>query len=405
MAKTFAYRARDRSGKLVTGFVEAEGESAAVARLRAQNYYIVDIRHAQERSREIELRFLFEKKVKAKDLAVYCRQFGTMIEAGVPILNCLFVLEEQTENKKLAAISGRLAELLQEGRTLTEAVELFPSVFPGIFTSMIEAGEVSGSLDQSMERLALHFEKEHDIKEKVKSAMTYPAVVVSVAFVSVLVLLTFVLPTMVSMLIQQNVPLPLPTRVVIGVSGFMKQYWPAVFGGLASLLALLIWYSKTERGGYLMDRVIISLPVFGPLVIKMSVSRFSRTLGTLVKSGVPLLQSLEIVKKTAGNRVVAKAVRKAEQSVRDGQSMSEPLAKSGVFPPMVTQMIRVGEDTGALDSLLEKVAAFYDREVDATVTRLASLVEPILIIFIGGIVGTIVASIMLPMFRLVGTVY
>jgi len=405
MAKTFVYKVRNRRGRLIKGFLEAEGEAAAVTQLRAQNYYIVDIRRAPERGREVELRFLLEKKVKAKDLAVYCRQFGTMIEAGVPILNCLVVLKEQTENKKLAAVSGGLAELLQEGRTLAEAVEQFPGVFPGIFTSMVEAGEVSGSLDQSLERLAVHFEKEHEIKEKIKSAMTYPALVVSVAFVVVMVLLTFVLPTMVSMLVQQNVPLPLPTRVVIGVSGFMKQYWPAVFGGLAALSTVLIWYSRTERGSYLADRVIISLPVFGPLVTKMSVSRFSRTLGTLIKSGVPLLQSLEIVKKTAGNRVVAEAVEKAEESVREGQGMSEPLAKSEVFPPMVTQMIKVGEDTGALDTLLEKVASFYDQEVDATVTRLASLVEPLLIIFVGGIVGTIVASIMLPMFSLVGTVY
>lgn len=398
MAKTYAYRVRDNKGKLITGFLEAEDEAGAAAQLRERNYFIIDIRRAPQHKRKPVL----FRKVGARDLAVYCKQFATMVNAGVPILNCLTVLENQTENKKLAGICGSLAECLQEGRTLSEAVQRFPDIFPAIFVSMIRVGEESGSLDRSLDRLSLYFEKEYEIKEKLKSAMIYPAFVLAISFLVIFVLLTFVLPAIIAMLVQQNVVLPLPTRIVMAVSGFLFTYWPGVICGTLALCIACGWFIRTERGRHVADNVLIKIPVFGDLIKKTIISRFTRTFSILLRSGIPVIQSLDIVKEAISNSIIAVVVEKAEISIKEGSGIADLLAKDSVLPPMVTQMIKIGEDTGALEELLEKVAIFYEQEVNTNLSRLVKLVEPVLILFVGGIAGIIISSVLLPVIEITG---
>lgn len=404
----FAYKVRDYSGKQLSGHLEADSMAAAVDSLRSRNLFIIDVKPAARGGASLNLGSLKgslgKPKVKSKDLALFCRQFSTMIDAGVPLLASLDILKSQTTNKTLHATIQDVRSHLEQGDTLSEAMRAYPKVFPPILVNMVEAGEVGGALDQVMSRLAVHFEKEHEIVEKVKSAMTYPLVVLGVAVLAVIFLLTFVLPTFTEMLRGMNVPLPLPTRIVMGISGLLRRFWfvtPLLIGGIAFGAARLF---QTAEGRRWKDRVILKVPIFGDVIRKMIVSRFSRTLGTLLRGGVPVLQALEVVKRTVGNVIVAAGIEQAQTAIRDGRGMSQPLEACGVFPPMVVQMISVGEETGALDNLLEKVSVFYDQEVEQAVNRLSSLIEPVLIVFLGGTVGFIVISILLPMFSIVGGV-
>ncbi len=400
----YAYRARDNAGQLQTGFIEAPQESTVASQLRERNLYIVAIKPAPEKRRE-----LFWAKVgmgvalprvKLKDLAVFCRQFATLIEAGIPILQALHILIRQAENKTLKETLVGVGEQLAAGRTLAESLKHYHQIFPNLFISMVEAGELGGVLDQALLRLADHFEKEHDIREKVKSAMTYPSMVICLALAALAALLTFVLPKFITMLTDMNVALPLPTKIVMAISKFLQHSWYfGLVGIIVSLLALRS-FTRTARGSLVTDKLKLRLPLFGKLNQKVIISRFCRTLGTLLHAGVPILAALEVVKKTAGNQLVSNAVAKAEESVREGLSIAEPLERSGVFPPMVTRMIAIGEDTGTLDNLLERVAIFYDRDVNDLVSRLSSLLEPILMMIMGLVVGFIVISMLLPMLTL-----
>ncbi|KKM09646.1 hypothetical protein SY88_17655 [Clostridiales bacterium PH28_bin88] len=401
----FAYKVRDYSGKQLSGHLEADSMAAAVDSLRSRNLFIIDVKPAARGGASLNLGSLKgslgKPKVKSKDLALFCRQFSTMIDAGVPLLASLDILKSQTTNKTLHATIQDVRSHLEQGDTLSEAMRAYPKVFPTILVNMVEAGEVGGALDQVMARLAVHFEKEHEIQEKVKSAMTYPMVVFMVAVLAVIFLMTFVLPSFTSMLNSLNVPLPLPTRVVMGVSTVMRRFWfllPVLLGG-AAYGAFRAF--QTEEGRKWKDKVVLKLPIFGEVIRKMIISRFTRTLGTLLKGGVPVLQALEVVKRTAGNTVVAAGVEQAQIAIRDGRGMAGPLAACNVFPPMVIQMISVGEETGALDNLLEKISVFYDEEVNQVVGRLSSMIEPVLIVGMGGIVGFIIISILLPMLGLV----
>lgn len=400
---SFAYRARDTGGRLVAGVLEAEHEAAAIDRLRQRQLFVVEVKPQAAPRAEFSLP-LPGRKVSARDLAVFCRQLATMVSAGMPLMSCLAILQRQSENPRLAEAAGGVRDALQGGASLYEALSKYPKVFPRLFISMIEAGEVGGVLDSVLERMAVHYEKEHDLNEKVRSAMTYPAIVSVVAVVAVVFMITFILPTFSSMLTSMGAPLPLPTRIIMGLSDLVRHFWYLLLGGLLGA-ALGLWrYINTDKGEVWKDRTLLRLPVFGPLVQKMAISRFARTLGTLVRGGVPILQALDVVKDTAGNRVIAAGVERARNTIREGEGMARPLEATGVFPPMVTEMIAIGEETGALDTLLERISLFYDREVDATVSRLSSMIEPILIVGLGGVVAFMVVSMLLPIFSIYGAV-
>jgi len=401
LAATFTYKARDGRGGPVNGRVEAETAAAAADLLRARGYFVVKLEETAPvntgLNREIKL---FQPKVKAKDLAIFCRQFATMLGAGMTIIASLRVLSQQAENQRLRAALTEIIASLEQGHSLFDAVKEHQQVFPAIFINMAEAGEVGGVLEEIMERLAEHFERESDTEEKVRSAMTYPLVVLGIAVVAVVFLLAFVLPVFADMLTGLGAELPLPTRIVLGVSAFFQAYWYLLLVFAAALAGALRYYLATGPGSLWWDGVKLKAPVFGDLNRKMAVSRFSRTLGTLVRGGVPILRALDVTKNTAGNQVIARAVERARNNIREGEAMAPPLAATGVFPVMVTEMIAVGEETGALDTLLEKISFFYDREVEATTARLSSLIEPFMIVGLGLVVGFIVISIMLPIFSM-----
>jgi type IV pilus assembly protein PilC len=399
MALVYVYRARDRQGRVITGVLEADGEAAALASLRSRDYFVVELR--AKTAGQVGLT-AWTKKVSARELALFCRQLAALVDAGVPLLQGLRILADQAVNKRLKTTLAAVAADVEQGTSLTEAFRRWPAVFPPVFTSLIEAGELGGQLDTVLVRLSVHFEKEHAIREKVKSALTYPVIVLIIAVLAVAVLVTFVLPTFVGILEQLGVPLPLLTQVIITISLFANQYWYLVFGGLAAVAVGFRYLLTTPLGREYGDRALLRLPIFGELVRKIIVARFCRTFSGLTRSGVPILQALEVVQKTVGNVVVARALEKTAAEVGEGGAIAGPLEASRVFPPMVTQMIAVGEETGALDTLLEKVATFYEQEVEEVTARLSSLLEPAMIVGMGAVVGVIIMSILLPMFEVIG---
>ncbi|MFA4884607.1 MAG: type II secretion system F family protein [Desulfotomaculaceae bacterium] len=404
MAQNFAYRARNPAGKLVAGKIEAENRNKAIAQLRERRFFVVELKEAPATGPSIKLDKLFQKKVGGRDLAVMCRQFATMVQAGVPLLQTISIISQQCENKTLQQTMKKVGGNLESGMSLTESLKPYPQVFPSIFTSMVEAGEVGGDLEHVLERLALNFEKDHDMREKVKSAMTYPTVVLVVAVLAVVCLLIFVLPSMTKMLIDMKVPLPVTTKMIMGLSDFLRNYW---YVALTLVVGLSFGYktgSKTERGKKMKDAVVLKLPVMGPMVQKIIISRFCRSLSTLLKSGVPVLQALEVVKNIVDNHSVNTSIEEAERSIKEGKSFAEPLQKSRIFPPMVGTMMSIGEETGSVDTLLEKVADFYESEVDDMVARLSSMIEPILLVGMGVVVGFILISIMVPMFSVMDNI-
>ena len=389
---------------MLTGVLEAEGPAAAVAALRARDYFVIELKEASAGEEGHPLARLLQRRVAPRELALFCRQFAALIDAGVPILQSLRILIAQAANKRLQTALTEVAADIERGAALAEAFRRRADIFPPVFTSLIEAGELGGQLEAVLLRLAVHFEKEHTIREKTVSALTYPAIVLTIAVLAVAVLVTFVLPTFVGILEQMGVALPLLTQMIIAASLWANQHWYLVFGGLAAAVVGVRYLLDTPAGRAYWDRALLRLPIFGDLVRKIIIARFCRTFAGLVRSGVPILQALEVIKKTAGNVVVARAIAETAASVGEGGAIAGLLEKSRVFPPMVTQMIAVGEETGALDSLLEKLAVFYEQEVEESVARLSALLEPVLIIFMGGIVGLIIISILLPMFEVIGSV-
>lgn len=403
MARTFSYRARDFKGQLVTGFLEAESEVAVIRRLQGKNLFVTDIRPATKKS--AALTAFLGGRVSQRDLAVFCRQFSVMLDAGLPVFQALSVLAGQAENKVLRGALEGVIDRLEGGLSLAEAFRLYPRVFPAVFTSMVEAGEVSGTLEEVLERLAVHFEKEHEIREAVRGALTYPTIVLIVAALVIGILLTFVVPTFVNIFRDMNLPMPLPTRFLMGLSLFCKRFWPLLlFGLVLTGAALRYFFTYTPQGKEVWDRFVLRVPVLGTLVRKVIVARFARTLGTMVQSGVPILAALEVVKRTIGNVVITRALEQTIENVSEGGAIAGLLEKTGVFPPMVTRMVAVGEETGALEELLEKVAVFYDQDVEATAKRLSVAIEPLLIVVLGFIVGSIILSVLVPIFSIYGSV-
>jgi type IV pilus assembly protein PilC len=396
--KTFEYAVRDRRGKLVSGKLEAPSEAAVVQKLRGMGYAPVSLREVNTGMNR-ELTLPFGNGVKLKDLAVMSRQFATMINSGLSLLRALSILAEQTENKTLAKTLAEVRTAVETGQSLSAALAKHPKVFPPLVMNMVRAGEVGGFLDQVMLQIAENFEAEVKLRSKIKSAMTYPVVVFVIAILAVVGMLIFIVPIFAKMFSDLGGTLPTPTRVLVAMSTGLRFAAPAL---LVLLIAGSIMWARvrhTERVRQLVDPLKLRLPVFGQLFRKVAISRFSRNLGTMLSSGVPILQSLEIVGDTSGNVVLRSAAMSVQESVRRGESLAGPLAHHDVFPPMVVQMLAVGEDTGAIDTMLHKVSDFYDAEVEATTEALTSLIEPIMIAVLGGVIGAMIIALYLPIFN------
>jgi type IV pilus assembly protein PilC len=404
MPTTYAYRVRDRQGKLLGGTLEAENEQAVVAKLRQLGYAPVSIEAGKSAGLKAEVRLPGSGRVKLKDLAVFSRQFATMINSGLSLLRALTILGEQTANKRLAQVIVLVRAEVEKGVSLSAAMAKHPKAFNRLYVSMVRAGEVGGFLDQVLVEVAETFEKEVALRGKIKSAMTYPVVVFVMVLGIVAAMLVFIVPTFESLYQSLGGTLPLPTQLLINASNAVRRFFLLVILAVGLLLFGFRRWKATQRGRYLVDAFKLKVKVFGPLFHKTALSRFSRTLSTLIRSGVPILQALEIVGETVNNAVISRAVGDVQDSVREGESLAMPLAKHATFPPMVVQMMAVGEETGALEVMLAKVADFYDQEVEAAVASLTSLIEPILIAVMGAAVGGMVIALYMPLFNIINLV-
>ncbi len=397
---TFAYSARPASGgDILTGEIDLPTKEDVLAHLHKQKLIPVSVR---EKSKELSI--TFGTGVSTRDIVIFTRQFATMINSGLPLVQSLDILAEQTENPALRKVISEVLYDVESGHTLADAMGKHPKIFTELYVNMVAAGEAGGILDTILLRLATFLEKNDALIRKIKGAMIYPAVIFSVAGGAIVILLVFVIPTFQTMFESAGIPLPLPTRIVIGMSAFLQAYWWAVALGIGLGLFGLRQFYKTDKGELIIDKILLNLPILGDLQRKSAVSRFTRTLGTLVSSGVSILEGLEITAKTAGNRVIHDAVMNSRASIAGGETISGPLKESGVFPPMVVQMINVGEQTGGLDEMLTKIADFYDDEVDTAVEALLSAMEPIMIVVLGVVVGGMIVAMYLPIFDMINAV-
>lgn len=399
---TFVWTGKTRQGGLQKGEIVAKDRDEVVGLLRKQNILVTSI---QQKTRELKLSIPgFGGKVSDKDIVVFTRQFATMIDAGLPLVQCLEILSTQTENKILAKAVGDLRMDVEAGSTYADALKKHPKVFDDLYVKMVAAGEAGGILDTILSRLAKHIEKAMKLKKQIKSAMVYPITIMSVAVLVIAVLMIWVIPIFAKMFTDFGGTLPLPTQLVIDASHFVKSYAIFMAIGFGAIVFAFQRFYKTENGRRTIDRFLLKLPVIGEVIRKASVAKFTRTLGTLISSGIPILEGIAIVASTSGNKVIEEALLTVRQFISEGKTIADPLAKAKVFPPMVVQMIAVGETTGALDTMLGKIADFYDDEVDAAVAALTSMLEPLLMIFLGVVIGFIVVAMYMPMFKLAGTI-
>ena len=394
---TFTYTARSFSGDMRTATLEATSRDDVIAQLRRQRLNVVKIDEATPKKPK-------RGHIKMRDIVIFTRQFSTMINAGLPLVQALTILAEQSENKTLSEITRKVVFDVESGNTVADALGKHPQAFSGLYVNMVAAGEAGGILDTILMRLATFMEKNDALIRKVKGAMIYPGVIMTVAGMAITVLLIFVIPVFENLFSSAGLALPLPTRVVMAASRFLTSYWYIVLGGIGAAVFLFRRYRATSNGRLKIDKFLLRVPVLGDVLRKSAVSRFTRTLGTLISSGVSILDGLEITAKTAGNRVVQDAIMESRSSIAGGDTIAAPLKKSGVFPPMVISMIAVGEQTGGLDEMLSKIADFYDEEVDAAVSNLLSLLEPVMIVFLGIVVGGMVVSMYLPIFDMINAV-
>ena len=398
--REFVWKARTLRGEIQGGVITARHERDVIGRLRRRRLIVLSIR---QKSRDVTLPKI-GSGVKRKDLVIFSRQFATMINSGLPLIQCLEILSSQVENRHLARIVQEVSSDVEAGSTLSDSMAKHQRVFSPLFINMVAAGEAGGILDRVLYRLADYLEKSNNIRRKVKGALVYPAVVMSVAVCVTLFLLVFVIPTFAQLFESSGLDLPLPTRITIAASAFVMKAWPWLLTGLVLLIGGLQRYYRTEKGEYRIDKIMLGVPKIGELLRKASIARFSRTLGTLLSSGVSILDAMEITATTSGNRVIQEAVISSRSSIASGNTISEPLSKMDIFPPMVVDMIRVGEETGKLDGMLGKIADFYEEEVDVAVETLTSILEPVLIVGIGLIVGGMVISMYMPIFRLASAI-
>ncbi len=403
MTTTFAYKVRDTAGRVVEGNLDADSERLLVERLRTMGYTPIAVtpQRVETLNREIRIPGLHRSGIKLRDVAVFARQFATMIDSGLSLLRSLAILAEQTENAELAAVIGQVRTDVEQGSNLSNALGRHPKVFNRLFVAMVRAGEVGGSLDRVLLRLAETIERQVELRRKVRSAMTYPVVVGVLVVGIVSAMLLFVIPMFRDIYRQLGGSLPAPTQFLIGLSEFVRSWWFVIVGlAIVGTNVARRWVA-TDEGRARWDALKLRAPVFGGLVRITALSRFARTFAALVRSGVPILEALDIVAETSGNEVVAIAVRDGRQAVEQGEPLARRLETHDVFPPMVTQMMAVGEETGAVDTMLDKIADFYDQEVEATVAALTSLIEPLLIVVMGACVGGMVISLYLPMFNII----
>ena len=398
----YSWEAKSRAGSVQKGVMEASSVALVEAQLKKYGLTGITVR---EEGQRFKLKLPGGRgKVDTKDLVVFTRQFATMIDSGLPLVQCLDILASQQENKTFKAILYKVKESVESGSTFADALGKHPKAFDDLFVNLVAAGEVGGILDTILNRLAAYIEKAMKLKKKVKGAMVYPTTIMAIAVIVVGVILVFVIPTFAKMFADFGGELPAPTRFVIGLSAFMQRYIVLMIIIAFLLKFAFSKYYATPKGRRQIDQLALRLPIVGPLIRKVAVAKFTRTLGTMISSGVPIMDGLEIVAKTAGNKIVEEAIYKVRQAISEGKTMAEPLAASGVFPPMVVQMISVGEATGAMDTMLSKIADFYDDEVDDAVGALTSMMEPILMVFLGTAVGGLVIAMYLPIFKLAGTV-
>jgi type IV pilus assembly protein PilC len=395
----FEYKGKTLAGAQVQGAMKAQTREELERVLRQNRILVTSI---NKKAAEIQIKF--GTGVKKVEISRFTRQFATMIGAGLPMVQCLEILSQQTESKEFAKIIAQVRDSVQSGSTLSEALARHPKVFDQLYCNMVEAGEVGGALDAILIRLAIYREKADKLVRKVKGAMMYPAVICVVATGVTIAMLTFIVPVFAGMFKGVGSELPGPTQAVLDISNFLKSNYIYMLVGIIGLAVGLFWWKKTPQGALQLDRLLLRTPVLGTLVRKSSVARFTRTLSTLLASGVSILEALEITAKTSGNLVVANAINKSVLAIAEGETITAPLKETGVFPPMVIQMIGVGEKTGGLDDMLGKIADFYDEEVNDAVTALTSIIEPVIIVFMGAVIGGILIAMYLPMFDIIGKI-
>ena len=395
---TFKYIAKDQSSKNVSGKIAAENKNAVIDALRKRGLTIISVTEVKESS--LAKTSFQSNKVKPDEIVIFTRQFATMVDAGIPILQGLDALQDQVTNPFFRKVLATVLEDIQHGSSLSVAFSKHPSAFDNLFVNMVKVGETGGVLSQVLDRMSSYMEKTLKLQRKVKSALIYPAVVVSMAIIITIILLVKVVPTFAGIYDSFDAELPAMTQLLIGMSDFLKSYILYAIGGVIIFVFLIKKWHATEKGGIILDGMVLKMPIFGDLLCKVGVSRFSRTLATLVQSGVPILESLDIVGKTIGNRVLESVMEDVKTNVREGESLVTPLAKSGVFPPMVTRMISIGEKSGQMEKMLLKISEFYDDQVDTAVDGLTSIIEPLIIGLLGIVIGFIVIALFLPILSL-----
>ena len=401
----FDWEARSKAGSTQKGVMEAGNAAQVESQLKRYGFSSITVKEqGKGLNMQLKLPGSGAKKIETKDLVVFTRQFATMIDSGLPLVQCLDILSGQQENKTFKEILVKVKESVESGSTFADALAKHPKAFDQLYVNLVAAGEVGGILDTILARLAAYIEKAMKLKKQVKGAMVYPITIMSIAVIVVGVILVFVIPTFAKMFADFGGELPMPTKIVIAMSNFLTKYIVVIIAALFGIKWAIGKYYATPGGRKKIDRLALQAPVAGPLIRKVSVAKFTRTLGTMISSGVPIMDGLEIVAKTAGNKIVEEAIYKVRQSISEGKTIAEPLAESGVFPPMVVQMISVGEATGAMDAMLNKIADFYDDEVDDAVGAMTSMMEPLLMVFLGTTVGGLVIAMYLPIFKLAGAV-
>ncbi len=398
----YIWKGKSKSGATQKGELEAASKEIALSQLARMK--IANPKVKKKPKDLFENVGFMQPKVTQKDVIMFCRQFSTMIDAGLPIIQCLDILQSQQDNPTFKKTLKEIKESVESGQTLAEALKKYPDQFDTLFINMIAAGEAGGILDTILQRLSAYMEKAAKLKAQVKGAMTYPAITMVVAVIVVAVIMIFVIPVFQKMFADFGGALPVPTQLVVTASEYARSYWYVVFGGVVIFFIAFKKFYATEKGRGIVDAASLKMPIIGPLLRRVAVAKFTRTMGTMLASGVAILESLEIVAKTAGNKTIEEAIYYTRGGIAEGRTMSDPLLESGVFPPMVCQMISVGESTGALDSMLVKIADFYDEEVDQAVENLTAAIEPVMMVFMGVVIGGLVVSMYLPIFKMAGAV-
>ncbi len=398
----YIWEYKNKAGMKIKDEIEAKDEKAALMLLSRRNIKPDKIK---EKPKDIFENVSFmQPKVTTKDIVIFTRQLSTMIDAGLPLIQGLDILGSQQENPTFKKMLKEIKTEVESGLTFADALKKFPKHFDKLFCNMVAAGEMGGILDDVLRRLATYMEKAEALKGKIKSALNYPVIVLAISFAVIAIIMIFVIPVFSKMFADFGSALPMPTQIVVNMSNFLKSYFFALVGGIVIFIVALKKFYQTDKGRWIMDKMALRAPIFGPLLKKVAVAKFSRTLGTLINSGVPIIEALNVAAGTAGNKIVEYAIKDVRTSISEGRSISQPLMESGIFPGMVVQMISVGETTGALDAMLNKIADFYDEEVDTAVEGLTSMIEPLMITFLGGFIGGIIVAMYLPIFNMAGAI-